>query len=196
MDRLRQSEESIPGIGMLVLAAVARRDGYDVAIFDAKGSGETPANVAERVLRFRADVVGFSATTISITNAARIAGLLKRSAPEIITVVGGPHVSAIPERTLRAFPDLEFGIIGEGEISFFELLARLPHANGRDRRQSPLSISQRSRFPPASGMGPRARISALLPAVDLQLPEVAGRHSGDEPRVSLLVLVLRSFHIG
>ena len=68
MDRLRQSEESIPGIGMLVLAAVARRKGYEVAIFDAKGSGETPANVAERVLGFRPDVVGFSATTISITN--------------------------------------------------------------------------------------------------------------------------------
>jgi anaerobic magnesium-protoporphyrin IX monomethyl ester cyclase len=129
MDRLRQSEESIPGIGMLVLAAVARRKGYDVAIFDAKGSGETPVNVAERVLEFRPDVVGFSATTISITNAARIASLLKRSAPEAVTVVGGPHVSAVPERTLGAFPDLEFGIIGEGEISFFELLERLRDGN-------------------------------------------------------------------
>ena len=125
MDRLRQTEESIPGIGMLVLAAVARRNGYDVAIFDAKGGGETPGDVADRILAFRPDVVGFSATTISITNAARIAGLLKRSVPELVTVVGGPHVSAIPERTLAAFPNLDYGIIGEGEISFFELLERL-----------------------------------------------------------------------
>jgi radical SAM superfamily enzyme YgiQ (UPF0313 family) len=125
MDRLRQTEESIPGIGMLVLAAVARRNGYDVAIFDAKGSGETPGGVADRILAFRPDVVGFSATTISITNAARIAGLLKRSVPELVTVVGGPHVSAVPERTLAAFPNLDYAIIGEGEISFFELLERL-----------------------------------------------------------------------
>jgi radical SAM superfamily enzyme YgiQ (UPF0313 family) len=125
MDRLRQTEESIPGIGMLVLAAVARRNGYDVAIFDAKGGGETPGAVADRILAFRPDVVGFSATTISITNAARIAGRLKRSVPELVTVVGGPHVSAVPERTLAAFPNLDYAIIGEGEISFFELLERL-----------------------------------------------------------------------
>src|SRR5207249_6429901 len=74
---------------------------------------------------FRPEVVGCSATTISVTNAARIAGLLKRSAPETVTVVGGPHVSAVPERTLGAFPDLDYGIVGEGEISFFELLEHL-----------------------------------------------------------------------
>jgi radical SAM superfamily enzyme YgiQ (UPF0313 family) len=34
-------------------------------------------------------------------------------------------VSAVPERTLRAFPALDYGIIGEGEVSFFELLAVL-----------------------------------------------------------------------
>jgi len=125
MDRLRQTEESIPGFGMLVLAAVARRRGYEVAIFDAKGSGDTPARVAQRILAFQPNVVGFSATTISITNAGRTAELLKQRAPRLVTVVGGPHVSAIPERTLAAFPALDYGIVGEGEVSFFELIDRL-----------------------------------------------------------------------
>jgi radical SAM superfamily enzyme YgiQ (UPF0313 family) len=125
MDRLRQTEESIPGFGMLVLAAVARQRGHEVAIVDAKGSGETAADVVQRILTFRPDVVGFSATTISITNAGRIAQLLKESDSRILTVVGGPHVSAIPERTLAAFPALDYGIVGEGEISFFELIDRL-----------------------------------------------------------------------
>jgi len=122
MDRLRQTEESIPGFGMLVMAAVAREQGYDVSIVDAKGSGETAESVADRIRALAPDVVGFSATTISVTNAARIAAELKAESPEIITVVGGPHVSAIPERTLAAFPSLDYGIVGEGEISFFELL--------------------------------------------------------------------------
>jgi len=131
MDRLRQTEESIPGFGMLVMAAVAREKGYEVAIFDAKGSGETPDRVARRILDYRPDVVGFSATTISITNAAHIATLLKESDRDVITVVGGPHVSAVPERTLAAFPTIDYGIIGEGEISFFDFLSRL-----RDRRST------------------------------------------------------------
>src|SRR5262245_32220650 len=125
MDRLRQTEESIPGFGMLVLAAVARQRGHEVAIFDAKGSGETPAHVAQQILAFRPHVVGFSATTISVTNAGRTAELLKQSAPQIVTVVGGPHVSSIPERTLAGFPALDYGIVGEGEVSFFELIDRL-----------------------------------------------------------------------
>jgi hypothetical protein len=70
MDRLRQTEESIPGFGMLVLAAVARERGHEVAIFDAKASGETPNRVAQRILAFRPDIVGFSATTISVANAS------------------------------------------------------------------------------------------------------------------------------
>jgi anaerobic magnesium-protoporphyrin IX monomethyl ester cyclase len=125
MDRLREREESIPGMGMLVLASVARERGYDAAIVDAKGTGDTVEAVTERILREKPDVVGFSATTISITNAARIAEALKRADEHIITVVGGPHVSAIPERTLAAFSSLDYGIVGEGEISFFEFLARL-----------------------------------------------------------------------
>jgi radical SAM superfamily enzyme YgiQ (UPF0313 family) len=142
MDRLRQSEESIPGIGMLVMAAVARSRGYEVAIIDAKGTGETPSNVAAKVLAFQPDVVGFSATTISITNAARIAQLLKDAIPEVTTVVGGPHVSAVPQRTLLAFSALDYGIIGEGEISFFELLDRLREGQAID--DSPGLVYRRS----------------------------------------------------
>ncbi len=130
MDRLRQTEESIPGFGMLMLAAVARQHGYEVRIFDAKGSGETPDHTAASLLAFAPDVVGFSATTISITNADRIARRVKAAAPDTITVAGGAHVSAVPERTLAAFAGLDYGIIGEGERSFFDFLARL--GEGRD----------------------------------------------------------------
>jgi anaerobic magnesium-protoporphyrin IX monomethyl ester cyclase len=128
MDRLRQAEESIPGIGMLVMAAVARKKGYDVTVVDAKGGGETLPEVTARILALRPDVVGFSATTISITNAGRIAEGLKDTDASIVTVVGGPHVSAIPTRTLDAFPSFDYGIVGEGEISFFDLVECLREA--------------------------------------------------------------------
>jgi radical SAM superfamily enzyme YgiQ (UPF0313 family) len=115
---------------MLTLAAVAREKGYEVSILDAKGSGETIEDVARRITELTPDVVGFSATTISVTNAHRIAVKLKDAGSECVTVLGGPHVSAVPEPTLKAFPALDFGIIGEGEISFFQLLEAL--STGRD----------------------------------------------------------------
>jgi radical SAM superfamily enzyme YgiQ (UPF0313 family) len=44
------------------------------------------------------------------------------------TVVGGPHVSAVPEATLAAFPAFDYGISGEGEVAFFALLEALAGA--------------------------------------------------------------------
>lgn len=124
-DRLRQSEETIPGMGMLMLAAVARQRGYRVHLIDAKGQGTPVADVCRRIAALRPDYLGLSATTISITNAARIAAGVKAALPNVVTVVGGAHVSAAPERTLTAFPSFDYGIAGEGETAFFEMLDRL-----------------------------------------------------------------------
>ena len=46
MDRLRQGEETIPGMGMLVLAAVARTRGYRVHLVDAKEQGASVDEVS------------------------------------------------------------------------------------------------------------------------------------------------------
>src|ERR1700690_429757 len=123
-DRVREGEETIPGIGVLTLAAVARARGYRVHLVDAKAQGTLLEDVAQQIVRLRPDYLGLSATTISVHNAARIAARVKELVPGVVTVLGGAHVSAVPERTLQAFPSLDFGVIGEGEISLFDLLAR------------------------------------------------------------------------
>ncbi|HZR84722.1 MAG TPA: radical SAM protein [Candidatus Binatia bacterium] len=125
MDRLREGEETIPGIGILILAAMARDRGYDVHVVDAKRAGTTNEDAADRIVALRPDVLGISCTTISITNGARIAQRVKDALPGCTTVVGGAHVSAIPERTLAAFDAFDFGVVGEGEDSLFDLMTRL-----------------------------------------------------------------------
>jgi radical SAM superfamily enzyme YgiQ (UPF0313 family) len=132
MDHIRDGEESVTGWGVLVLAAVARRKGYRVAIVDAKAGGVTLAEATKRVTDLAPDVLGVSAATISITNGARIAAAVKEKLPHATTVVGGPHVSAVPEATLCAFPQFDYGIIGEGEIAFFDLLDELAAGRAHD----------------------------------------------------------------
>ncbi len=124
-DRVRQGEETIPGMGMLVLAAVARERGYRVHLDDAKAHGTPIEDVAQRIAALRPDYLGLSATTISVNNAERIAARVKALRPGVVTILGGAHVSAIPERTLDALPSIDFGVVGEGEVSLFDLLARL-----------------------------------------------------------------------
>jgi radical SAM superfamily enzyme YgiQ (UPF0313 family) len=125
MDRIRDGEESVTGWGVLVLAAVAQRRGWDVEIVDAKAGGVTLEDAVARVVACAPDVLGVSATTISVTNGARIAAAVKERLPRVLAIVGGPHVSAAPEATLRAFPAFDYGVVGEGEIALFTLLDAL-----------------------------------------------------------------------
>src|SRR5882672_12260550 len=123
MDRVREGEEEIPGIGTLVLAAVARERGHRVHVVDGKRSGTPVEDVAQAVAALAPDHVGISATTISIHNAARIAARVKALVPGTVVTVGGPHVSAVPEQTLALFPGFDYGVVGEGERSYPELIA-------------------------------------------------------------------------
>jgi radical SAM superfamily enzyme YgiQ (UPF0313 family) len=125
MDRLREGEETIPGMGVLMLAAVARQRGYRVHLIDAKRAGASVEDAARRIAALKPDYLGISATTISVNNGARVAARVKELCPEVVTIVGGAHVSAIPERTLEALPAFDYGISGEGEVALFDLLARL-----------------------------------------------------------------------
>lgn len=132
MDRLRKGEETIPGMGVLILAAVARERGYRVHLIDAKEQGRPLEEVSREIAALRPDYLGLSATTISVTNAARIAARVKELRPGVVTILGGAHVSAIPERTLEAFPSIDFGVVGEGEHSLFDLLGRLDEGRSVD----------------------------------------------------------------
>lgn len=125
MDRVREGEEQMPGIGTLTLAAVVRAAGHRVRLVDGKQTGTAVEAVADAVAAYDPDHVGISATTVSIANAGRIAALLQQRLPRAVVTVGGPHVSAVPARTLDANPGFDFGIVGEGERSYLALIDRL-----------------------------------------------------------------------
>ncbi len=132
MDRVREGEEEMPGIGTLTLAAVARERGHSVHVVDGKRTGTPIEEVARSIAAHDPDHVGISASTISITNAAAIAERVRALVPKTVVTVGGPHVSAIPERTLETFEGFDYGVVGEGERSYFDLIDALEA--GRDPR--------------------------------------------------------------
>jgi radical SAM superfamily enzyme YgiQ (UPF0313 family) len=53
--------------------------------------------------------------THEIHAAAEAGGVAKGVSRDILTVVGGPHSSALPERTLAEFPTIDVAATGEGE---------------------------------------------------------------------------------
>jgi radical SAM superfamily enzyme YgiQ (UPF0313 family) len=55
---------------------------------------------------------------------------LKRLAPQVVTVLGGPHVTFSSSETLKACPDLDIVALGEGERTIVELSAAIEAGAG------------------------------------------------------------------
>lgn len=113
-------------LGLACLAAQLRADGLaEVAIVDAKFERLSHQAVRDRVRAYGPDVVGLTAFTNEIKPAALVAAAVKALSPRIVTVIGGVHASALPERTLEEFPAFDLAVVGEGELTFAELVAAL-----------------------------------------------------------------------
>ena len=116
-----QSGGQTPPLGLACLAAVLREHGINVRIVDGTLS-ESYLSAVGDILSTDPDVVGLTASTDSIHNAAKIAEMIKDRSFFTTVIIGGPHVTAVPEDTMIRFPQFDIGILGEAENTIVELL--------------------------------------------------------------------------
>lgn len=109
---------SLP-LGLGYIAAVLERAGYQVRVMDAKLERASIGDICRRVKEFAPSIVGMGVYTPDIDVAGRVAREIK-SCGDYLTVIGGRHVSALPEETMQA-GCWDFGVIGEGEETVVEL---------------------------------------------------------------------------
>ena len=112
----------MPSYGLLLLAAVVRQSRHQTGIIEAASLGLTFRQALRAILKHSPDFVGFTATTASIFHAAKLATMVKQKNKGIGTIVGGPHITAAPEETMRRFPSFDIAVLGEGEEVIVELL--------------------------------------------------------------------------
>jgi anaerobic magnesium-protoporphyrin IX monomethyl ester cyclase len=102
-----------PPIGVMVLASYLQSKGHVVQICDRP--------IGHSLIRdidiFKPDVVGISGTTATIIDALNCAKLAKSRG--IYTVMGGHHVSALPEESIAQCDAI---VVGEGEVILDELV--------------------------------------------------------------------------
>jgi len=103
------------------LAASLLGKGYDTRIWDFDVETFDGKIFEERLRALSPFIVGISCYTPTIINGHEIAAAVKRCLPNVLTVVGGPHVSALPRETLSEFKSFDIGVVGEGEEAIVEL---------------------------------------------------------------------------
>ena len=121
----RQSGGETTPLGLAFLAGVTRQAGYETHIVDSEILGLTPEGACDAIMSYKPDVVGFTAVTISVHNAATVARLITNIDKKVITLLGGHHISAVPRETMKLFPEFDIGVLGEGEVTIVELLDAL-----------------------------------------------------------------------
>jgi anaerobic magnesium-protoporphyrin IX monomethyl ester cyclase len=113
-------------LALCYLAASLREAGFpDVRILDLDFLGGVAPHLERAVADFAPDLVGITSYTHNVGLAAAVAADVKRLRPESVTVLGGFHASALPERTLREFPALDLLVFGEGERTIVDLARAL-----------------------------------------------------------------------
>jgi anaerobic magnesium-protoporphyrin IX monomethyl ester cyclase len=122
-------------LGLMYVAAVLEKAGYQAEILDALMTdaaflkvGDTTEvgmpyeRIKEDVRKRKPDIVGIANPfTCQAENTVRVANLVKEVDPDILTVVGGPHVTVVPLKFLEDAENVDIAVIGEGEYTMLDV---------------------------------------------------------------------------
>ncbi len=126
-------------LAISLLSAILKREGHEVglafsaALFNDRFNLEIEwlgkifddrEEVIKAIRKQQPDILAFTPLTSTYQWMLGIAREAKIIFPNIKTVWGGVHVSAVPERVL-AKPEVDYVVVGEGEVCFPQIVRRI-----------------------------------------------------------------------
>ena len=120
------SDHIQPALGLGYLATSIRKN-HSVKIVDCiKDHIDKPAHLIEIIKKTKPDIVGIQCYTFHLKYIKDVLTEVKKINKDIICVVGGPHPSAVPAKTMTWFSQcVDYGFYGEAEVGFHELVDAL-----------------------------------------------------------------------
>lgn len=120
-------------LNLAYLAAYLRLKHPDVEIdvLDCEALGMRYKEIEDKIKEINPNIVGITAPTPAFAQVLEICRIVKSISRDIVTVVGGPHPTALPKETI-AEPNIDISVVFEGEFTFAEIVDALD-------KKSPLS---------------------------------------------------------
>jgi radical SAM superfamily enzyme YgiQ (UPF0313 family) len=106
--------------GLARLSAAAKAEGFEVDLIDLRALSSWD-HFREILGERDPDVVGVTMMSVDYNPARRAIAIAKDVKPEVVTVIGGPHVTIALEDALQ-IPHVDYLVIREGEVTFPHLL--------------------------------------------------------------------------
>jgi anaerobic magnesium-protoporphyrin IX monomethyl ester cyclase len=110
-------------LGLYYVAQHAVDAGYRVRVDNLSANDYVVRRLSRVLSEHSCRLLGLYVDHDNVWDLRRILPALKERQPHLSVVLGGPQVTADPQRTLERLPQALCGVIGEGEETFLELLS-------------------------------------------------------------------------
>jgi len=116
-----------PPYSLLQLAAyVENVKDVEISVLDCQAQGIDWEHLENRIEDFSPDIVAASSlATCNAYTTVRVLEAAKKVKPEVVTVTGGQHFTALAQESLQTYPCIDIIVRGEGEITLAELVRAL-----------------------------------------------------------------------
>ena len=114
-----------PPLGIAYVSEYLDKNKIEHIVID-QGLGYTQEDILKKVTELNPEWIGISLNSILLNKSHELAKKIRKINPESRIVVGGPHVTTRGRNIFEDIPEIDYGIAGEGEESFFELVTGCP----------------------------------------------------------------------
>lgn len=117
-----------PPLGILYIAGYLEKHTiFNVEVLDTQAEEIGYDRLKDLIRTKSPDVVGITAMTFTLIDVIKVVHIVKSIHPNIKVVLGGPHVHIYPDESIN-LPGVDFLVLGEGEVTFKELVENIHDA--------------------------------------------------------------------
>lgn len=110
-----------PPLGISYIASYLENHSINVGITDAQAENLSVKQTVTKIKKSSPDVVGINTATATMPDVYRLAEAIKELDNEVLVIVGGPHATALPTKTLEE-SKIDIAVRREGEETMLELV--------------------------------------------------------------------------
>lgn len=123
-------QKCYPPVSLLYLAASLQNAGFEPGVIDANAFGLSDEQIEHKIKSAAPEIIGISLYSEVLSHVYELTQIAKKAVPNAKIVLGGPHATAIPKKTLDQFPLVDFVLTGEAEDSFPLLCSAIKNNKG------------------------------------------------------------------
>ncbi len=113
-----------PSLGLLYVAAVLEKEGFEVIIIDGQSEKFTVDQMVTKALKYDPLAFGVTGTTENRFNVINLLNKIKQKNKDLLTFWGGPHATLTFRNIMEKIDSVDVVVRGEGETIVSRLLSQ------------------------------------------------------------------------